>query len=126
MTIDLFLSYLSWVLMAILYIFAGISHFTKEDFFIKIVPPFVPYPKQVVQISGVIEILLGLALLIPSLTVWAAWGIILLLIVVYPANIYMLVARIQGKRFHKLPVWGLWLRLALQFLLVYWAYTFTY
>jgi uncharacterized membrane protein len=48
------------------------------------------------------------------------------LIVVYPANIYMLVARVQGKKFRKVPVWGLWLRLAIQFLLLYWAYIYTF
>lgn len=111
--------------MAVLYIFAGISHFTKEGFFLKIVPPYLPYPKQIVLWSGIAEILLGLAFLIPPLSHWAAWGIIILLIVVYPANIYMLQVRLQKIKFRSIPVWTLWLRLALQFVLIYWAYTFT-
>jgi uncharacterized membrane protein len=118
--------YLGLILMAALYMFAGVSHFTKEKFFLSIVPPFLPNPKAIVQWSGIAEILLGATLLIPATRVWAAWGVIALLIVVYPANIYMLVARIQGKKFRKVPVWTLWVRLALQFGLLYWAYIYTF
>lgn len=114
--------------MAALYIFAGVSHFTKEKFFLAIVPSFLPYKRAIVQISGVIEILLGLGLLAgifnASILQYAAWGVIILLIVVYPANIYMLIIRIQGKKFRKVPVWTLWVRLALQFGLIYWAYCY--
>jgi uncharacterized membrane protein len=117
--------YAGLVLMAALYMFAGVSHFTKEKFFLSIVPPMLPYKRLIVQVSGIIEILLGVCLLIPSIRIWAAWGIIILLIVVYPANIYMLIIRIQGKKFRKVPIWTLWLRLLLQFGLVYWAYLYT-
>lgn len=112
--------------MSFLYVFAGVSHFTQERFFVNITPPFLPNPRLIVQVSGVVEIALGLALWIPAWRMEAAWGIIALLILVYPANIYMLVVRIQGKKFKKAPVWALWVRLVLQFVLLYWAYTFTY
>ena len=111
--------------MSALYIFAGISHFTKERFFRSIVPPFLPYPKAIVFWSGIAEIILGITLLIPVLKIYAAWGIIVLLIVVFPANIYMLIARLKKQKFMKVPVWGLWLRLAIQFLLIYWAWIYT-
>ena len=111
--------------MAALYIFAGVSHFTKEGFFLKIVPPYLPNPKLIVQVSGIAEIVLGITLLIPVLRAYSAWGVILLLIAVSPANIYMLQARLKKQRFKSIPVWTLWLRLALQFVLIYWAYTFT-
>ena len=119
------LAYISLLLMASLYIFAGISHFTKESFFLKIVPPYLPKPKLIVQVSGIAEIILGVLLFVPMLRSYAAWGVIILLIVVFPANIYMLQARLQKQRFKSIPVWTLWLRLVIQFALMYWAYLFT-
>jgi uncharacterized membrane protein len=124
MTFALIAFYAGLILMAALYIFAGVSHFTKEKFFLAITPPFLPFRRAIVQWSGVAEILLGIGLLIPYTRSWAALGVIILLIVVYPANIYMLIVRIQGKKFHKVPVWTLWVRLALQFVLIYWAYLY--
>ncbi|NJL13930.1 MAG: DoxX family protein [Microscillaceae bacterium] len=120
------LAWLSLGLMSLLYVAAGISHFTREKFFLKIVPPVLPYKLQIVWLSGVAEIVLGLALWWPAGRIWAAWGIIVLLVAVSPANIYMLVARRQGKRFRRIPEWTLWLRLVLQVLLIYWAYQFTF
>jgi uncharacterized membrane protein len=122
------MTWIDWVslgLMSFLYVFAGVSHFTNEKFFLKIVPPFLPQPRLMVQVSGVIEIILGVGLWISDWRSFFAWGVIALLIAVYPANIYMLWARIKGKGFRKMPVWTLWLRLALQLLLIYWAYSFT-
>ncbi|MEO9869806.1 DoxX family protein [Ekhidna sp.] len=107
--------------MAILYIIAGVNHFVMPRFYKKIIPPFLPYPKLINWVSGIAEIVLGILLLIPSYTSLAAWGIILLLIVIYPANIYHF---IKGWRKKKM-IWVLALRLPLQFLLIWWAYTFT-
>lgn len=113
-------------LMACAYIYAGISHFTKEKFFLKIMPPYLPYHKEIVAISGVVEIILGAMLFVPYTRFWGAWGIIVLLIAVYPANIYMLQVRLKGEKFRKMPVWGLWVRLVFQFVLLSWAYSHTY
>ena len=77
---------------------------------------------EVVYISGVIEILLGLLLLLPETRKLAAWGLILLLLAVFPANIYHLSSGGAGMGF---PVWSLVIRLPVQFLLIYWAYGFT-
>ncbi|GAB4400006.1 MAG: DoxX family protein [Microscillaceae bacterium] len=120
------LGWLSLGIMSAFYITAGISHFTREKFFLKIVPPALPYKLQIVWFSGIAEILLGLALWWPSGRIWAAWGIIALLVAVSPANVYMLLARRQGTRFRRIPEWTLWLRLVLQVLLIYWAYQFTF
>lgn len=88
----------------------------------KIMPPWLPWHLQLVYISGLFEILLGL-LLLPELTrSWAAWGIIALLIAVFPANIQMML-----NYYHRhLP--GLWLtivRLPLQGVLIWWAWSYT-
>jgi len=108
-------------LAAALYTLAGIIHFTKEKFYLKSMPPFIPYPKAMVQLSGVAEIVLGLGLLYAATRVYAAWGLILLLIAVFPANIYMA----TSGRFHRIPKAFLWLRLPLQLVLIWWAYQYT-
>ena len=76
-------------LLAALMIGAGVMHFVRPGFFLKIVPPYVPYHREVVYLSGVCEIALGLLLLIPRYRRLAGWGIIALLIAVFPANIYV-------------------------------------
>ena len=87
----------------------------------KMMPPFLPFPEALVYISGVFEIGLGVALMIQKSRHWAALGVIALLIAVFPANIYM---SIDPEKFN-FPVIMLYVRLPLQFLLMYWAYSFT-
>ena len=76
-------------LMASFYIFAGIMHFVKPRMFIRIIPPYLPKPEILNSLAGAIEIILGLALFFPSIRSISAIGIILLLLAVFPANIYM-------------------------------------
>lgn len=109
-----------WI-MAILYIIAGVNHFLMPRFYEKIIPPFLPNKKLINWVSGVAEITLGILLLTPTYTSLAAWGVILLLIAVYPANIYHFM---KGWRKTKM-VWVLALRLPLQFVLIWWAYLYT-
>ncbi len=78
--------------MSLLYIIIGIKHFINPEFFIAIVPPNIPFKKTVVLISGLIEILLGILLLLNHTRKFASWGIILLLISVFPANIYLYIS----------------------------------
>ncbi|MGB0176837.1 MAG: DoxX family protein [Owenweeksia sp.] len=109
-------------IMALLYIAAGISHFIIPRLYQRIVPPFIPWPKATVFWSGVAEIILGLALCFPALRSQAALGVIILLILVFPANIYQLT---NVKARLGLPVWLLILRLPIQLVLIYWAYLYT-
>ena len=106
--------------MAAFYIYAGVSHFRIPRFFISITPPWVPQPERVNIIVGVIEILLGVGLLIPFLRSYAAAGIILLLLAVFPANLYhhQKVKR-KGKN-----SWPTMIRLPIQLLLIWWAYQY--
>lgn len=114
-------SHLSLYLMAAVYLLAGFMHFRIPKFYLKITPPWVPAPEKVNWLVGAIEMLLGIGLLIPSTTKLAAWGVIALLIAVFPANLYhyQLVKR-KGKN-----IWPTLIRLPLQALLIYWAYSFT-
>ncbi|HAS41129.1 MAG TPA: DoxX family protein [Microscillaceae bacterium] len=110
--------------MAVLYILAGINHFVQPKFYMKIMPPYIPAHKLMVDLSGVAEVLLGIGLFFPQTRSWAAIGLIALLIAVLPANIYMLTERLANRRFRKIPVAFLWFRLPLQALLIYWAYLY--
>jgi len=76
-------------LLAMLMLFAGVMHFVSPGFFLKIMPPYLPLHLELVYLSGVFEIGLGICLLIPRFSRFAAWGIIALLIVVFPANVYL-------------------------------------
>lgn len=107
-------------LLSGLFIFAGSMHFLKEKFFLKAMPPYIPYPRAMVIISGIAEIALGIGLLFEQTQSLAAWGIIALLIAVFPANIYMA----TSGRFSKIPSWALWLRLPLQFVLIWLVYQY--
>lgn len=109
-------------LMAALYILAGINHFRAPRMYIKIIPPQLPQPKLLNNLSGIAEILCGIGLCIPEVSPVAAWATIALLIAVFPANIFMAV---NPKASFGLPKWALLLRLPLQLLLIYWAFQYT-
>ena len=108
--------------MAAIYIIAGINHFWNPEIYINIMPPWLPEHNLLVAISGAFEIVLGVLLLFPSTQRQAAWGIILLLIAVFPANIQMMINYWNESN----PMlWIAILRLPLQIVLIRWAYAFT-
>jgi uncharacterized membrane protein len=84
------------VLLAIFFIGAGIMHFVIPDAYIRIVPPLLPAPGLLVFLSGIAEIMGGIGLLVPFTQRAAAWGLVLLLIAVFPANIYMAAAHVPA------------------------------
>ncbi len=104
---------------AALYVFAGVMHFVAMRGYMATVPPWLPNPWLMVVISGIAEILGGVGLLIPATRSIAAWGLVALLIAVFPANVYMA----TSEKFSQLPNWALWARLPLQGLLIWWAYS---
>ncbi len=105
--------------MSSFYILVGIDHFLRPGWYAQIVPPVLPYKFELVYISGIFEILFGGLLLIPSMRYFAGWGLILLLIAVYPANIYL--ASTNGAAMGTTPLiaWG---RLPFQFVFIGLAY----
>lgn len=109
----------SLVLLAVVFVGAGVLHVVKPRLFEAIVPPSLPWPRALVLVSGVAEVLGGVGLLVPAVRPWAGWGLILLLIAVFPANLYM--AR-ESDRFRLVPRWALLLRLPLQAVLIAWVY----
>lgn len=111
---------LSIILLALLFTAAGVLHFVRPETYVRIIPPLLPYPLALVYISGVAEIIGGLALLVPAVRPWAGLWLIALLAAVFPANLYMALAPGQTG-FGIAPVW-LWLRLPLQLVLIAWVW----
>ena len=108
--------------LAVFFIYFGIDHFINPNFYLSIMPPSFPLHKEAVYISGFFEILGGFGVLVARLRKFAGWGLIALLISVYPANIYM---ALNPELFPEYSISLLYFRLALQFLFFYWAYTVT-
>ena len=109
-------------LLALSFIAAGANHFFNRAFYMNIMPGYLPAPLLLVYISGLFEMLFGLLLLVPRWSVLAGWGLVLLLIAVFPANIHM--AMHPGQYPDMSPL-ALWLRLPLQGVLIAWAYWYT-
>jgi uncharacterized membrane protein len=105
---------------AALFILGGIGHFLATDVYMKIMPPYLPYHRALVLLSGVFEVALGLLLLVPATSRFAAWGLIALLVAVFPANVTMYQ---HPERFNLSPALLL-LRLPLQGLLILWAFAY--
>ena len=107
------------------FVMAGVTHFTREEFFLKLMPDYIPVSlhRPAVLVSGVCEILLGVLLMLPWTSRWAAWGLMAYLIAVFPANIHAY----QHSReiFPDLdPSLHFW-RLPAQAVLIAWAYWYT-
>lgn len=111
----------SLYIMAAFYVIAGINHFVSPVFYKKIMPPSVPWHSQFILLTGMAEIVLGILLLLPLTRRPAAWGIIILLIAIFPANLQMM---LNYKQEHHPYLWIAVLRLPLQILLILWAYAF--
>ena len=110
------------LVFGVLFIGVGLLHFVRPAMFVAIVPPYLPSPEALVAVSGAAEMLLGGMLLFQSTAIAAAWGLILLLLAVYPANIHMAV---NSHLFPSLSLTALWIRLPLQFVLIGIAFWFT-
>ena len=107
--------------VAAFFCFAGVGHFTNAGFFVAIVPPYLPAPLALVYISGVFELLGGLGVLHPSTRRLAGFGLLALLLAVYPANIHM---ALHPTDFPEMPAAALYSRLPLQFVfaaIVWWT-----
>jgi uncharacterized membrane protein len=102
-------------LLAFGFVLAGINHFINHDFYLKMMPSYLPAHLFLVYLSGVFEIALGVLLLIPKFTRLAAWGLIALLVAVFPANVYMAMNTDMFPEFNPIL---LYLRLPLQFVLI--------
>jgi uncharacterized membrane protein len=107
----------------IFFIIAGSRHFLKPEFYMLMMPSYLPVPLTLIYISGAFEILGGIGLMVPKTRAFSAWGLMALLLAVLPANIYLWTHRIALPDTYT-PSWLLMLRIPLQFLLIAWVYLF--
>ena len=112
---------ISTYLQAFIYVVAGLNHFIHPKTYLAIMPPCIPAHGLMVALSGVAEVGLGIGLLFPATRAISSWGLIILLIAVFPANVYMALS----DRFIGFPGWLRWARLPMQGLLIWWAYQST-
>lgn len=104
---------------AALFAGVGIMHFIHPEFFVKIMPDWIPFQNELVYLSGFFEIIGAAGLMFRRTRTAAAFGLILLLIAVFPANINM---AMHADRFPSIPAWILFARLPFQFVLVFWVW----
>lgn len=109
-------------LLCVVFVLAGLNHFINPALYLKIMPPYLPWHLFLVYLSGFFEMALGVLLLIPAFTRVAAWGLVTLLVAVFPANIHMAV---NPQLYPDISPLALWLRLPLQAVFIAWAYWYT-
>ena len=113
---------LTWqIVLGMVFVLAGSAHFLFPAPYVKIMPPALPAPLLLVYVSGACEVGLG-ALMFTRYAPWAAWGVIALLVVVFPANVHM---ALHPELTPKIPAAALWARLPFQWVFIAWAYWFT-
>ncbi len=111
-------------LLAVTMVVAGVLHFVATDLYVAIMPSYLPLHLELVYISGVFEILGGLGLLIRRTRHAAAWGLVLLYVCVFPANLNMAIYEIQPSGGNIPPVL-MWVRLPFQLVFIAWAWWMT-
>ncbi len=109
-----------WVLVAF-FLAAGANHFRAPDFYLLMMPPWLPWPLALVYVSGAAEMLGALGVLLPATRQLAGWGLIALLVAIFPANLHMAMSGVQPAGLHA-PGWVLWARLPLQAAFIAWVW----
>jgi uncharacterized membrane protein len=105
-----------------LYVVAGLGHFLVTRAYERMMPAYLPAHHALVLMSGAAEMAGGIGVLVPSTRRAAAWGVVLLLVAVWPANLWMAQ---HPELTPGVPVWALWVRLPLQVPLIWWAWLYT-
>jgi uncharacterized membrane protein len=115
--------------MGPLYVLAGVLHLVAPTVFERVVPSAFPRPRALVYLSGVAEVVLGAGVLHPETREASAWGLIALLVAVFPANVYMaredMPAELAPDELEDAARAAGWLRLPFQAVLMAWAWWYT-
>lgn len=111
--------------MGVFYVVAGVNHFLNADFYLQLMPPYLPWHSELVALSGIAEILCGVGVVIPQTRVMAAWATIALLIAVFPANIHVAMNDVPMVGAEQGGGIANWLRLPFQAVFVAWAWWYT-
>lgn len=110
------------VALGLLFVAAGLNHFISLDFYLPMMPPYLPAHRELIWLSGGLEVIGGLAVLVPAWRSAAGWGMVALMVAVFPANLHM---ALNPADFSDVPAWFLYIRLPLQGLLIWWAFAVT-
>ncbi len=106
--------------MGITFIITGFLHFVAPGKYLLMMPGFVPFPLVLIYISGVLEMAGGVLLLLKSQSRKAAYALVILLLLIFPANIYVAIENVQLGGYMSSSFYQ-WVRLPFQFLLIWWA-----
>ncbi len=107
------------ITLSLVFVAAGANHFVNPNFYMQMMPPYLPAHRELVFLSGLLEIAGGIAVLFPRVRSIAGWGLILLLVAIFPANIHM---ALNPERFPSIGPAALYARLPFQILFIAWAY----
>jgi uncharacterized membrane protein len=117
--------HISLIILIIGYMGAGLNHFIHPDGYVHIIPPYIPFPQFLNYLSGALEILFGFLLIFKATRNIGAWGICLLLVAFLPVHIQMVIdAPFKLGTLTVTPLFA-WGRLALQPVLIWWAWWHT-
>jgi len=106
-------------LLALFFVGAGLAHFLRPEYYLTMIPSWIPFPHIMNYTSGFFEMLFG-ALVLPAKTrKLAGWGLILLLVAVFPANIYL---ALHPEIFPGIQPWMAWARLPFQAVFIFWVW----
>lgn len=108
--------------LGLFFVPAGVLHFLNPSFYLRMMPPQLPFPLELVYLSGAAEILFGVLVLIEKTRRPAAWGLVALLAAVFPANLYL---AFHPEIFPGVPPLIFWIRLPFQALFVFWVLPYT-
>jgi uncharacterized membrane protein len=112
---------ISLILLAGFFILAGANHFRVPEFYLPMMPDWLPWHRALIAASGAAEMLGGIGLILPKWRRLAGWWLIAVLAGVFPANVHMLLHDVPLAGNH-VPAWILWIRLPLQVALMAWVW----
>jgi uncharacterized membrane protein len=118
---ELMMPRLPLLVIAFVFLSSGIAHFVLTDFYAATIPDYMGYHRELVAISGLFELLGAIGILVPQTRLWAGYGLIALIVAVYPANINM---ALHPEKYQNVSKLLLYVRLPMQFLFgwfVWWA-----
>ena len=105
--------------LSVFWVVAGVNHFVSPDFYVPMMPPYLPGHLELVYLSGALEMLGGILVLVPRVRAMAGWGLVALLLAIFPANIHM---ALSPELFSDMSTGALYGRLPFQAVFLAWAY----
>ncbi|TRX59091.1 hypothetical protein FNH22_11240 [Fulvivirga sp. M361] len=104
---------ISFYLLIAFFVLAGLNHFRDPAFYYPLIPPYLPFPKVINVISGILEVILGLGLIWSKVRNDAAYALIFLLILFIPSHVYFIQVGGCVESGLCVPLWVAWLRLVI-------------